>query len=112
MEVSEILAEFMYNISNYVRINYYDCLDNHSRVEPNKKESLDLESLQRITKWFLKERFVDHPNIRIFDNKISEDIITFTCKGHKIIGVHGHKDRSNKVIDNLSLFTQDHYDLV
>ena len=112
MEVSELLAEFLYNLSQHVDINYFDCLDNHGRVEPNRSESLDLESLTRITKWYLKERFFGFDSIKIFDNRISEDIITFMSKGHKIIAVHGHKDKSSKVIDNLSMFTQDHYDLV
>lgn len=112
MEVSEILAEFMYNLSRHFKIEYYDCLDNHSRIEPIKSESLDLESLTRIIRWFLKERFADSTQININDNNISEDIITFEVLGHKVVATHGHKDRSNKVIDNLTLFTQEHYDLV
>jgi hypothetical protein len=112
MEVSEILAEFMHNLSKYFQIEYYDCLDNHSRIEPNKKESLDLESLTRITSWYLKERFRDIDSVTINDNDVSEDIITFEVLGHKVVATHGHKDKSDQVIDNLSLFTQDHYDLV
>ena len=47
IEVSEILAEFIANIANYtdVHIKYYDTLDNHSRLEPNKENSVELESL-------------------------------------------------------------------
>ena len=113
MDVSEILAEFLANLSSYFKIEYYDCLDNHSRLEPNKSESLDLESLARITKWFLKERLANRKDvIYIHDNIISEDIITFEVLGHKIVAAHGHKDKSSKVIDNLTLFTKEHYDLV
>ena len=112
MQVSELLAEFIANLAEHFEIEYYDCLDNHSRLEPNKKEARDLESLTRITKWYLKERFINNSHVHVNDNIISEDIITFDVCGHKVIATHGHKDKSNKVIDNLSLFTQDHYDLV
>ena len=112
MEVSEILAEFLHNLSNYFVIEYYDCLDNHGRIEPVKNDSLDLESLTRITKWYLKERLADNKNIHINDNHISEDIISFVCKGHKVVAVHGHKDKSSKIIDNMNSFMQDHFELV
>lgn len=112
MEVSELLAEFIHNLSEHFTIDYYDCTDNHSRLEPNISDSLDLESLTRITHWFLENRFQEHDKIIIHSNEVSEDIITFTCKGHKIIAVHGDKDKSPKVIDNLNSFTQDHHDLI
>ena len=56
IHVSEILAEFLNDLSQKLKINYRDCFDNHSRIEPNKKEALQLETLARITPWFLKER--------------------------------------------------------
>ena len=44
----------------------------------------------------------------------SDDIITFDVMGgkYRVAGVHGHKDRPNKVIDNLTLMTKTHYDLI
>ena len=48
IEVSEILSEFLNELSQYFEVHYYSCLDNHSRVEPDKAQSLDLESLSRI----------------------------------------------------------------
>lgn len=111
IEVSELIAQFLTSISAYVNIDYYDCLDNHSRLEPKKEESLDAESLARITTWFLKERLKD-TNISIHSNPISDDIISFESLGHKICGVHGHKDSTAKLIDNLCLLNKEHYDLI
>ncbi len=112
--ISEILAEFIADLSHHIpEIKYYDCLDNHSRIEPIKENSLNLESLARFTAWYLKERLKEFKNVTIYDvNKYAPDIIDFETLGHKVIAVHGDKDKPNKVIQNLSLMTQEHYDLV
>lgn len=110
MEVSEILAEFLNTLSNVVEVHYYDCLDNHSRLEPNKSDSLDLESLARITPWYLKERLGD--SIAIHSNEFGDDIITFNIFDHKVLGVHGDKDSPRTAIDSLSMMTHQHYELI
>lgn len=115
MEVAEILAEFIHRLSNYFQVYYYSCSDNHSRVEPNKKESLELESFYRIIDWYLPERLqaqVISGQVKFFNNEISDDIISFRIGNHKICGVHGHNDQPSKIIANLSLLTEEHYDLI
>ena len=111
IEVSEIMAELLTDFSKYMEVHYYDCLDNHSRIEPNKKDSLDLESLARIVPWYLKSRLVSE-HIHMHDNKFGDDIITFRCMDYDIVGVHGDNDKPLKVVDNLTLLTHQHYDLV
>ena len=112
MEVSEILAEFLNELSKYVEIQYYDCLDNHSRLEPNKKESLDLESLTRVIPWYLKTRLNNNSKVYFNSNRYGKDIITFNCLGHKVAGVHGHDDKSSNVLDHITLMTHEHFDLM
>lgn len=112
MEVSEILAEFLNKLTQEFEVHYYDCLDNHSRIEPNKKDSLSLETLARITPWYLKERLADNKNITVHANKYAPDIITFKCLDWNILGVHGDKDKPQQVVDNMSLMTHSHYDLI
>ena len=113
-QISELIAEFIADLSHYIpEIEYYDCLDNHSRIEPIKENSLSLESLARFTAWYLKERLKEFKNVKIVDtNKFAPDIINFEVLGHKIIAVHGDKDKPTNVIQHLSLMTHDHYDLV
>lgn len=116
MDVAEILDNMIITFVNSfgLQIKYYDCLDNHSRVEPNRKESLDTESMVRIIKWYLKSRYanVDKDTVEICDNEVSEDIITFYCLGHRIGGVHGDKDKVCKVVSNLTLLTSDPFELI
>ena len=112
INVSELLANFLYELSKHVEIDYYDCLDNHSRIEPNKKESLRLESLARITNWYLTERFKNCKNVNINVNEYSDDIILFKALNWSIAGVHGDLDRLNNVVKNIQLFTHNNIDLI
>ena len=112
IEVSELLANMLYALSQAFEIEYYDTLDNHSRVEPNLKDSIDLENLTRITTWFLKERLKDNQKVHIHENVFGDDIITFNILGHNVIAVHGNNDNPNTAISKLTLFTKEHYDLV
>lgn len=113
--VSEMLAKFINELTKRgYEVEYYDCLDNHSRLEPVKTDSLDLESLARIIPWYLKERFRAEDRLSIHTNEYSDDIITFNVLGnkYKVGAVHGHKDRPNQVIKNLTLMTRENFDLI
>ena len=112
MEVSELIAEFLNFLSEFVTIEYHSVTDNHSRVEPNKKEALQTETFSRIIDWFLEERLRDNKNIRINKNDISDDICTFDVLNHSIAAVHGDKDKTKTLIKNLNTYTQSHFDLI
>ena len=110
MLAAELVSEMLMDFAKYFEVHYYDCLDNHSRLEPNKKDAMDLESLARIIPWYLSERVGKFVNIH--QNNFGDDIITFETKGYKILGVHGDKDKPNVVVKNLTCMTHEHYDLV
>lgn len=110
MEVSEILSEFLNDLTEDFEVEYYSCIDNHSRLEPNKADSLDLESLCRITDWYLNSRLGDR--VTFHENKYGLDIITTNILGHNVAGVHGHLDKPQKCIEDISLITRQSYDLI
>ena len=112
IEVSEILAEFISELSTYCICNYGDVTDNHSRLDPNKKESLQVESFTRIISWYLKERLKNNKNVKFIENKFGADIYSFDVFDHKILAVHGDKDPQRKILTQLTTFTQEHFDLV
>lgn len=109
MEISEIVAQMLYMLSMHTKVNYVSTSDNHSRIEPIKSESLDLESLMRITDWYLKERCKGFVNF--IENEFGNDIATFNFNGYAIIATHGDKDKPNNAIQNLTLLTGIKYDL-
>lgn len=114
IHVAELVAEFLNELSSIAPVEYYDCFDNHSRLEPNKADSLDLESLVRIIPWYLRNRFEGNANISIERNIVNGDIIAFPVMNDKwtVGGVHGHKDKPNKVVENLTLFTKVKFDMI
>ena len=111
IQVSEILAEFLFDLSNYFTINYYSTADNHSRIEQNKKENINLESLYRITDWYLKYRLKNN-NVAFHENKYGNDIATLNILNHEIVGIHGDKDKQNNLIEKINNFTQHHYEMI
>lgn len=112
IEISEILAEFLTVLSQYAHVNYVSVSDNHSRVEPNKKESLQTESFARIIDWFLHERLSSNTNIEFIDNTFSEDFAIFNVFEHTVVAVHGDKDPQRGIIDKLNSYLQGHIDLL
>lgn len=112
MHISEIMAEFLTELSAYFEIDYMDCLDNHSRLEPNKKESMELESLARIVPWYLEERLKGNKRIHVLYNTYADDIISFKVFDFEVVAVHGHKDTPSKLINNMIAATRKRNDLV
>lgn len=112
MEVSEILAELLCELSSHFNIKYMDVMDNHSRLEPNKKDSLELETLVRIIPWYLKQRLIEFKNITFLENNFADDIAAFKVFDFNVVAVHGHKDKPTHIIKNLSVMTQRKNDLV
>ena len=111
MQVSEILAELITDLSTVVDVNYYDSLDNHSRLEINKSDAQDLETLCRMIPWYLKERLKDNKHVKICENEFGYDLVTFESLGHKIIASHGDRDTKGRAL-NLAGMTKEFYDLI
>lgn len=109
MEVSELLAEFLFELCKFTDVDYISVYDNHSRIDPNKKDSLELESLCRITDWYLKSRLGS--NI-LFLSENPSDIANIKIKGHEIAFEHGHKDALPNIIKNINNFLNKHVDLI
>ena len=112
IEISEILAEFLNVLSEHTNVNYISVSDNHSRVEPNKKESLQTESFARIIDWFLEERLSNNKNIHFIENTFSDDFAIFNVFEHCVVAVHGDKDPQRGIVDKLNSYLQGHIDLL
>ena len=115
LEVTEILAEFIEDLAKELNIliNVYSCSDNHSRIEANKKQSFELESLYRITPWYLVQRLKGIYNVNIHkDNFYANDIINFECCGHNMLAVHGHKDKAASLTKDLQNFVREQIDAI
>ena len=118
LEVAEILVAFLAYLSQYANIKYISTSDNHSRMEPKKELSLDLESLTRVIEPLLKARIENLKyekkckNVEFIESPFGPDIATFEVMGYKVGAVHGHKDSPKMVVNNISLMTRNNYDLI
>ena len=112
MQVSEIIAEFLTTLSFIFPINYYSVEDNHSRVEPNKKDSINTEAFSRIIDWYLKERLRNNENIKFCENEFGDDIASLKVYNHNIIAIHGDKDPQRGIVDKLNSYLQTHVDMI
>lgn len=113
LSVTDILVAFIDSfIKSGIRVHYYWCLDNHSRVEPDKEKSLKDENLVYVQNKILSIAFKDNPNFIFNQNTYGDDIISFNCDGFNVGGCHGDLDKQKNAVKNLSLFTHKVYDIV
>lgn len=111
--VSEILVEFIEKLCQTVpHISYASTTDNHSRIDSNKKDSLQTESFARFIDWYIINRLKDFQNFSFIPNTLGEDIASYKLYDHQIVGVHGDKDKQASIISNLTLYAQHHWDMV
>lgn len=104
MKAAEILAHIINELSEeFPEVKVYFSRGNHDRVTANKKESICGESFSDIIWWYLKARAEGIDNIVFVDNEIDDEIVMADICGNKIFAVHGHKDKINHVVPNLSL---------
>lgn len=109
IEVSELLAEFLNHLSEYVNVSYISVYDNHSRVDPKKQDSLELENLCRITNWYLRDRLEN--SVEFLSSSVN-DIANIKIFKHEIVFVHGHKDNPQSLIKTMNSFCNKHIDLI
>ena len=118
LEVAEILARLICELSQYCSVKYISCSDNHSRLEPKKESSLDLESLTRVIDPLLELRIKNAQlknecgDVEFLNSPYGHDIATFTVFDYQVGAVHGHKDSPKNIVSNLSLMTQKHFNLI
>lgn len=110
--ISELLAQFINELSKYCYIKYYDVSDNHGRIFSNKDDTLNKDNFSMLIKWYLKSRFINMPKIEINDNEINENIGTIEIFNRNYAFTHGHHDKIDTITQNLSLMTKKFYDAI
>jgi hypothetical protein len=99
MEVSEILAQSIFELSGYVHeVEVYATYGNHARVVPNKQDSMHRDNFERLIPWWLEQRVLAEENllgrklnIKFAPDSGSEFLFLNPC-GIDMVGVHGDLD--------------------
>ena len=97
MTLCEVLANFINDIKEYVsEVIVYSVYGNHGRVIPNKKDSINIENVERLIPFYLKARLGD--TVKVIDSK--NDYIELNVFGKKIVLTHGDKDSPTNALNN------------
>ena len=113
MIVSETICNMLMELATsdqFDSITFHSVSDNHSRVTANKNEHIEKESFGRIIPWYLEARLSNIKNVKIcnnYINGISEATIGI-CPlfDQELFFVHGHLDKPNRVIQDLTMMTK------
>lgn len=107
MHVSEILANFIHAMSEYVDdIHVYSTYGNHARTIQNKNDSIHADNMERVIPWWLKQRLKNNHAVKVVDSEYYEFIYFDVC-GYNVVCTHGDIDKLHDigVVVN-SLFTK------
>lgn len=107
MQVSEIIAEAIAELSRYVSfVKVYSTYGNHARTIQNKKDSIHSDNMEKIIPWWLRQRFQNNDDIEVIDSEYKE-FIKLNVKGYNICCTHGDLDKFKDIgVTVNTLFTK------
>jgi hypothetical protein len=93
MQVSEIMAEAINELSSYVlEVNVYATYGNHLRTIQNKNDSIHSDNMEKIIPWWLEQRLQNNSRVNIIKSDYYEFIYLNVC-GYNIVGAHGDLEK-------------------
>lgn len=110
--VSDALIQFIYKLSTYLPVKYYDCVGNHSRLYADKDNCLSKESFDILIHELLVKRFASDEDVSIMNYTINEKIGEFEAFGKKYAFCHGDGFNVPTIAKDLSAMTKNFYEAI
>lgn len=110
--VSDALIQFIYKLSTYLPVKYYDCVGNHSRLYADKDNCLSKESFDILIHELLVKRFASDKDVSIMNYTINEKIGEFEAFGKKYAFCHGDGFNVPTIAKDLSAMTKNFYEAI
>lgn len=112
MYVAEVFANMLTEFAKHVnQVEFYSVVDNHSRINANKKDHIEKESFSMFIGWYVKARVASIINIKVMDNKINDvdefGIVVMNIFHEKAFVVHGHSDKLSTMIPDLTMMIKE-----
>lgn len=105
VSVCEYISEFLAELSkHFITVNVFMAPGNHSRLMPNKDQSLRNENMDLLALPYLRAKLQNIDNVLIHDNDVDCMIAMFRVRNQTIFAVHGDKTSMNNVADKLTAF--------
>lgn len=105
VSVCEYISGFLAELSkHFITVNVFMAPGNHSRLTPNKDQSLRNENMDLLALPYLRAKLQNIDNVLIHNNDIDCMIAMFRVHNQTIFAVHGDKTSMNNVADKLTAF--------
>ena len=104
MIAQELMAEALARLASAVpKVTYRSCLDNHSRMMANYKDSKDTENFGRLIHHYLKARLRGIPSISFPEDNLDPSLgLLKLGNGEGILFAHGHLDNPTQAVQEIS----------
>ena len=104
MIAQELLAQALAKLAGAVpKIVYRSCLDNHSRMMANYRDSKDTENFGRLIHHYLKARLKGIPSISFPDDNLDPSLgLVKLAHGENLLFAHGHLDNPTQAIQGIA----------
>lgn len=104
MAIATYITNFLQELGKvFKEVNVYVTAGNHSRVTPNKKDSIDGENFDYLLPFYTRAKLQNYKNILIHDNNIEKSIAMFNIRGNTVMSSHGDKDSPSNVVQNFTM---------
>lgn len=102
--ISELIASMIAVLSDYFdEVHVYVTEGNHSRITPNKEDSLKGENMDILLPFYLSARLQNYRNVHCYDNEDPIEIARFDVYGNHIMAAHGDRDNPQTVVQNFTM---------
>ena len=112
VDISDYISQALQILSDLCEIYYYDVNGNHERIFPNKDDCQNDDNFVLFVKWYLVAKMAGNKKVHIMDNEFNNEIGTVQIFGRNYAFTHGHRDRVDQVVQNLSLMTHRFYEAI
>lgn len=103
----QLISDMLATLSKEVElIKFYSTYGNHSRVTEKKTDALDRENLELLLPDVLQANLQRYKNIQFIENTFDDQILVANPAGHIVFGVHGDRDKNDKVASNLTMMLE------
>lgn len=111
--VATLISDFLTELSKYFNhVHVYINEGNHSRISPNKEDSIQGENVDVLVPFYLKARLQLIENIFIHENEVMEEIAMFEVRGNIVMSAHGDNDKVSDVVQKFTMLFDVKPDLV
>lgn len=104
MIAQELMAQALAKLASAVpSVTYRSCLDNHSRMMANYKDSKDTENFGRLIAFYLRARLKGVDGISFPDDNLDPSLGMLTlANGETMMFAHGHLDNPTQAIQEIA----------